>query len=80
MFFPDRSWSPVGSFGTAGRFSKSPREREQMLAQRKSALLSQARRRFVSQSRGDVEEGEGEALLHEDGSSDTSQTSKVSAQ
>ncbi|XP_045133403.1 E3 ubiquitin-protein ligase AMFR-like isoform X2 [Portunus trituberculatus] len=66
-------WSPVGSFGTGGRFSKSPREREQMLAQRKSALVSQARRRFVSHSRGDIEEGDGEAL-HEDGSLDTSQT------
>lgn len=75
----DRSWSPVGSFGTGGRFSKSPREREQMLAQRKSALLSQARRRFVSQSRSNAGEGDGEAL-HEDGSSDTSQTSKVSVQ
>ncbi|MPC20756.1 hypothetical protein E2C01_013715 [Portunus trituberculatus] len=44
-----------------------------MLAQRKSALVSQARRRFVSHSRGDIEEGDGEAL-HEDGSLDTSQT------
>ena len=75
----DRSWSPVGSFGTGGRFSKSPREREQMLAQRKSSLLSQARRRFVSQSRSDAEQGDGEAL-HEYGNSDTSQASKVSAQ
>lgn len=73
----DRNWSPVGSIGTGGRFSKSPREREQMLAQRKTALLSQARRRFVSQSRGDAGDGEGEAFS-EEGSSDSSHTSKVS--
>ncbi|XP_037776348.1 E3 ubiquitin-protein ligase AMFR-like [Penaeus monodon] len=38
----------VGISGAGGRFSKSPQEREQMLAQRKTELLSQARRRFVA--------------------------------
>lgn len=46
-----RSGYDIGSCGAGGRFSKSPQEREQMLAQRKHALLSQARRRFVTRPR-----------------------------
>ncbi|KAK8722279.1 hypothetical protein OTU49_012348 [Cherax quadricarinatus] len=41
----------IGSCGAGCRFSKSPQEREQILAQRKTALLNQARNRFVTRSR-----------------------------
>lgn len=48
LIFAHRSGIGVGISGAGGRFSKSPQEREQMLAQRKTELLSQARRRFVA--------------------------------
>lgn len=52
----------VGLSGVGGRFSKSPREREQMLAQRKTALLSIARRRFVTKVKPDECEEAKESL------------------
>lgn len=53
----------IGLCGAGGRFSKSPQEREQMLAQRKHALLSQARRRFVTRPRVDTFSDEMDLLL-----------------
>ncbi|KAK4301702.1 hypothetical protein Pmani_026173 [Petrolisthes manimaculis] len=40
-----------GCCGSGGRFSKCPREREQILAQRRAALISQARHRYVSEDK-----------------------------
>lgn len=58
LFILNRSGYAIGLCGAGGRFSKSPQEREHMLAQRKNALLTQARRRFVTKAKADTGDDE----------------------